>query len=131
MIDIAEDVWEALRKTLTRYGTVYNELFFYFVPIATCAEQLGGSKVENWILRAFSDKKYCPQNNTFNDMKDGALKEVIGGYMNDDATRYYSKSKKTSDATTKVIVDIRSHFSKKVSHVHNLTLLSRKLLKNC
>jgi len=128
-MDVTDDVWEKLRKTLTRYGTNYNQFFFYFVPIATCVQQLG-SKVENWILRAFSDTKYCPTSNTFNDMKEGAVKSVIGTYINEDATQYYAiRGTKKKNPSIKVILIIVSIFSKIVSHKHNSTLLSRKLLK--
>ena len=63
-------------------------------------------------------------------MKEGALKSVINQYINEDATQYYA-SRGKKDAVAKVIVNIGSLFSKIVSHMHNLTLLSRKLLRFC
>ena len=32
-IEIEKDFWEELRKPLKRYGTYFNDMFFYFVPI--------------------------------------------------------------------------------------------------
>jgi hypothetical protein len=60
---------------------------------------LQASQVENWIINTFSNPKYRPQKNTFEGMKDGKLKDVLGALINNDCSQFYQVKRGKKDSS--------------------------------